>query len=101
MSATATTERPATAKLIAPRADAIKHLRAALDKGGEIKAARVRNGDDLDKARGMKLEWTQDCIDLLNKIFDNGSVADYCNDWVGKIFPEYAEFGNFVDQFYE
>ncbi|HYO10933.1 MAG TPA: hypothetical protein VER17_18355 [Tepidisphaeraceae bacterium] len=99
--AAATTEKPATAKLIVPRGDALKHLRAAHDRGGEIKAARIRNGDDLDKARGLKLEWIQGCTELLEKLFDNTSVADYCNDWVGKIFPEYAEFGNFVDQFYE
>ena len=101
MSNTATIDRPATAKLIAPRADAIRHLMAALDKGGEIKGLRIRNGDDLDCARGIKLEWVQNCTDLLNQIFDNSSVADYVNDWVGKVFPEYAEFGNFVEQFYE
>jgi len=101
MSTTATTEKPATAKMLLPRADAVRMLRAMLDRGGEIKAMRIRNGDDLDKARGAKLEWMQDVTDLLNKMFDNTSVSDYCNDWVGKIFPEYAEFGNFVEQFYE
>jgi hypothetical protein len=101
MGTPATIEKPATAKLIAAPADAIRHLRALLDRGGEIKALRVRNGEDLDKARGHKLEWTQDAADLLNSLFDNTTVADYFNDWVGKIFPEYAEFGNFVDQFYE
>jgi len=107
MSTTATaaaapaTDRPVTAKLIAPRADALKHLKTALDKGLEIKALRIRNGDELDEARAHKLEWVQDCTDLLNQLFDNNTVADYVNDWVGKVFPEYAEFGNFVDQFYE
>ena len=84
-----------------PRADSVKFLKTVLDRGGEIKALRIRNGDELDEARGRKLEWTQDVTDLLNQLFDNSSVADFCNDWVGKIFPEYAEFGNFVDQFYE
>jgi hypothetical protein len=84
-----------------PRPDAVKYLKTVLDRGGEIKALRIRNGDELDEARGHKLEWTQDVADLLNQLFDNSSVADFCNDWVGKIFPEYAEFGNFVDQFYE
>jgi hypothetical protein len=101
MSTTATSDRPASARLIVPRADSIRHLQKMLDRGGEIKAMRIRNGEDLDKGRGLKLEWTQDSIDLLNQLFDNTSVADYCNDWVGKIFPEYAEFGNFVEQFYE
>jgi hypothetical protein len=104
MSATATphqTERPATAKLVAPRGDALKHLKVAFDKGTEIKARRIRNGDDLDEGRTSKLQWVGDVTDLLNQMFDNASVADYFNDWVGKVFPEYAEFGNFVDQFYE
>jgi hypothetical protein len=96
-----TTERPASAKLIHPRPEAIKFLRTILDKGNEIKALRIRNGDELDEARAKKLEWVQDVTDLLNKLFDNPSVSDYVNDWVGKVFPEYAEFGNFVEQFYE
>ena len=103
MSATATPqpERPAAAKLVAPRADALKHLKSAFDKGTEIKARRIRNGDDLDEGRGQKLQWVADVTDLLNQLFDNVSVADYFNDFVGKVFPEYAEFGNFVDQYYE
>jgi hypothetical protein len=94
-------DRPVTAKLIAPRAEAIAHLRSAIDKGTEILNFRIRNGDDLDKARGHKLEWVGDCTVLLNNLFDNVSVSDYVNDWVGKVFPEYAEFGNFVEQFFE
>src|SRR4051812_15791266 len=94
-------DKPATAKLIAPLPQAVKFLKSALDKGAEIKAARIRNGDELDVARGNKLEWTQDSADLLVQLFDNASVSDYFNDWVGKIYLEYAEFGNFVEQFYE
>ena len=98
---TATMERPTAAKLTAPRADAIRHLNAAMNRGGEIKTLRIRSGEDLDAARASKLEWVQECTELLNGLFDNESVADYVNDWVGKVFPEYAEFGNFVEQFYE
>ena len=51
MSATATqpSDRPAAAKLILPRPDALRHLKTAFDKGTEIKARRIRNGDDLDE----------------------------------------------------
>lgn len=104
MSATAATpqtEKPVAAKLIAPRDQALKHLKNAFDKGTEIKARRIRNGDELDEARGHKLQWVADVTDLLNQQFDNISVADYFNDYIGKVFPEYAEFGNFVEQFYE
>src|SRR5688500_6636434 len=103
MSATETpqSDRPAAAKLVAPRADALNHLKSAFDKGTEIKSRRIRNGDDLDEARGQKLQWVSDVTDLLNQMFDNVSVADYFNDYIGKVFPEYAEFGNFVEQYYE
>jgi hypothetical protein len=94
-------DRPTAAKLIAPRGDALQHLKIAFDKGTEIKARRIRNGDDLDEGRAAKLQWVADVSDLLNQLFDNVSVADYFNDWVGKVFPEYAEFGNFVEQYYE
>jgi hypothetical protein len=33
-------------------------------------------------------------------LFDSSAVADESNDWVGKIYPEYAEFGNRREQFY-
>src|SRR5438876_442554 len=79
--ATAPAEKPATAKLIAPLTESIKHLKVALEKGTNIKALRIRNGDELDTARGNKLEWTQNCTDLLAQLFDNTTVADYYNDW--------------------
>ncbi len=90
-----------TARLIHPREEVAGALRVAIEKGDDIRARRIRYQEDLDEARLAKLRWTQGSIDLLGVLFDNSSVADYCNDWVGKIFPEYAEFGNFVEQFYE
>ncbi len=99
--ATVSSDKFASARLIVPRPDAARFLHTAVERGAELKAVRIRNGDDLDKARGGKLAWMQEVTDLLTRLFDNGSVADYCNDWVGKIFPEYAEFGNFVEQFYD
>src|SRR5688572_6295701 len=97
-----TTPMTATAaRLIVPRADAIALLGAHLQKGLALRNLRIKHPEDLDRARSMKLDWTAVATDLLNRLFDNPSVADFCNDWVGKIFPEYAEFGNFVEQFYE
>ena len=93
MTATAPAEKQVSATLIAPREEAIKFLNTLLERGEELKVTRIRNGDELDEARGKKLEWMQDTTDWLNNLFDNSSVADYVNDWVGKIFPEYAEFG--------
>ncbi|HEV2295028.1 MAG TPA: hypothetical protein VGR35_14330 [Tepidisphaeraceae bacterium] len=89
------------ARLIHARAEVAAALRVAIEKGADIRARRIRYQEDLDEARLVKLKWTQAITDLLTALFDGTAVADYCNDWVGKIFPEYAEFGNFVEQFYE
>jgi hypothetical protein len=89
------------ARLRHPRADVASALRVALEKGVAIKARRIRYQEDLDEARALKLKWTQALTELLHALFDHTSVADYCNDWVGRIFPEYAELGNFIEQFYE
>jgi len=97
--ATASLQAP-PAKLGRPRDEALVHLQNQLRRGTEIKALRIRSGNELDRARATKLEWTQRTLELLIELFDTRSVADECNDWVGKIYPEYAEFGNFVEQFY-
>lgn len=94
------TNPPAPARLIRPRDEAIAHLQTQIQRGTDIKDLRIRNGQELDQARAAKLEWTTQSIELLNNLFDSPSVAEQCNDWVGRIYPEYAEFGNFVEQFY-
>jgi hypothetical protein len=94
------TDNQSTAKLVRPRDTALVHLQNQLRRGTEIMALRIRSGNELDRARATKLEWTSRTIELLNELFDSPRVAEECNDWVGKIYPEYAEFGNFVEQFY-
>jgi hypothetical protein len=99
--ATAIVEKPKTAaKLLRPRDEAVSYLQQQIERGADIKAMRIRSGQELDAARAAKLEWTQRNTDLLNDLFDQPTVAEECNDWVGRIYPEYAEFGNFVEQFY-
>lgn len=98
---TAVLEAPkASAKLVKPREEAVAFILAQLERGANIKAMRIRSGQELDAARAAKLEWTTRTTDLLNELFDSPIVAEQCNDWVGRIYPEYAEFGNFVEQFY-
>lgn len=92
---------PQTARLLKPREEAVAFLQNQVKKGAELKALRIRNGQELDSARTRKLEWTNETADVLNALFDSTSVAEQCNDWVGKIYPEYAEFSNFVNQFHE
>lgn len=101
MSTAAVLEQPKfDLALLRPREEAIAYLQTQLKKGGEIKALRIRTGQELDQARAAKLEWTNTNTDLLKELFDDPRIVEECNDWVGKIYPEYAEFGNFVEQFY-
>jgi hypothetical protein len=104
MSETAVLEPPKTnsnpGKLIMPREDAARALTQQIETGLQIKAMRIRNGAELDQARATKLEWTAKTTEWLVQMFDSPAVAEECNDWVGRIYPEYAEFGNFVEQFY-
>ena len=91
---------PTPARLVRTREEAISFLQTQLDKGAEIRALRIRTGAELDQARALKLDWTNRTIEILNDLFDTPAVAEECNDWVGRIYPEYAEFGNFVEQFF-
>jgi hypothetical protein len=104
MSETAVLEPPKTnppaAKLVVSRDDATQVLTQQIEIGLQIKGLRIRNGAELDQARTAKLDWTTKTHEWLTQMFDSPAVAEECNDWVGRIYPEYAEFGNFVEQFY-
>lgn len=104
MSETAVLEPPKAptnpAKLVVSREDAAQVLTQQIEIGLQIKALRIRNGAELDQARTAKLDWTTKTNEWLTQMFDSPAVAEECNDWVGRIYPEYAEFGNFVEQFY-
>jgi hypothetical protein len=92
--------QPNPGKLIMAREDAARALTQQIEIGLQIKAMRIRNGAELDQARAAKLDWTTRTAEWLVQMFDSPAVAEECNDWVGRIYPEYAEFGNFVEQFY-
>jgi hypothetical protein len=89
------------ALLLVPPIEAMEKLHAQCERGSEIRDVRIRYVEDLEEARARKLAWTHQSTALRMSLFATSEVADFCNDWVGKIFPEYAEFGNFVEQFYE
>src|SRR5439155_5171117 len=55
--------------------------------------------EDLEEARAEKQEWVSRTTDLLKQLFTDASVAEQCNDWIGSILPEYAEWALFVEQF--
>jgi predicted nucleotide-binding protein len=38
---------------------------------------------------------------LLKGMFSTGAVADECQNWVGKVLPEYADLNLFIEHFYD
>lgn len=82
-------------------AAAAKQITPWLAKGVAIRRHRLRDLTDLDKARAEKEAWVAAYADLLMKLFDGPAVGEACNDWVGRLLPEYAPLGLVIEQFYE
>jgi hypothetical protein len=74
----------------------VRHVEAGL----ELKNLRIRSQTELDAARKQKLAWVTQANDLLLAAFGSQEIVDSCNDWVGKVYPEYVDFENFVAQFH-
>jgi len=91
----------AAAKLVIPRDRAIGQIRSQLEKGLEIKRTKIRYVNELERAREAKGEWTTTVMTLLKGMFNNGAVADECQNWVGKVLPEYADLNLFIEHFYD
>jgi hypothetical protein len=90
-----------TARLTIGRNEAIKLIKAQLERGLAIKQAKIRYVPELEKAREAKGTWTVETMDLLKRIFNNDAVADECQNWVGKVLPEYADLNLFIEHFYD
>ena len=86
-------------RLTRMRREAAQLIRNQIKIGQAIKSQRLDYLDELEQARKEKQEWVTRVMDLLNQLFNDNSVAEECNDWVGSILPEYAEFDLFVEQF--
>ena len=85
-------------RLIRPRAEARASGQPDQDRPrDQIPTDRLHRRSRSGSAE--KQEWVVRSTDLLKHLFSDGSIADQCNDWVGQILPEYAEFDMFVEQF--
>lgn len=80
---------------------AAKQIAGWLSRGLALRKHRLRDLTDLDKARLEKKTWIASYTELLMKLFDGPAVAEACNDWVGRLLPEYAPLGLVIEQFYE
>src|SRR5205809_867544 len=99
-----TTTQISTQTAVSPRLTRMRQQAAQLITnqikiGYAIKSQRLVYVEDLDQARVEKQEWVVRSTELLKQLFSDGSVAEACNDWVGPILPEYAEFEQFIEQF--
>src|SRR5688572_18832640 len=79
-----------SAKLLVAKDLAVRHLEAHITRGMHLRRQKLQNLQDLEKARAVKQAWVTGYTTLLKRLFEGNAVADACNDWVGKIFPEYA-----------
>jgi predicted nucleotide-binding protein len=89
------------ARLLVPKMTAAQHIRAHIQRGIAIRRQRIRYIEDLEDVRALKGEWVNSYTDTLKQLFSTSSIADECNDWVGKVYPEFADVTLFVEQFYE
>jgi hypothetical protein len=91
----------ANAKLVVPRNEALRVIKAQIERGLEIKRAKIRYVPELERAREAKGQWTNDVMRMLKGMYNTGAVADECQAWHGKVLPEYADLNLFIEHFYD
>jgi len=91
----------ANARLVVPRNEALRIIKAQIERGLEIKRAKIRYVPELERAREAKGQWTNDVMRMLKGIYNTGAVADECQAWHGKVLPEYADLNLFIEHFYD
>src|SRR5688572_15806957 len=89
------------ARLVISRDEARTLLQQQLDKGIALRNVKIRTVQELEKARELRMDWSQFTTAMLNQMFDSEAVAEEYNNWVGKILPEFAKLEQFIDQFYD
>jgi len=87
--------------LVIAKADAMRHLAGQLEDAMQVRNVRIRTSTALDSARELKLRWCQRTHETLAAIFGDETFAEQALAWVGKILPEYADLGLFIEQFQE
>ena len=88
-------------RLTVPKAVAAQHIRAHIQRGIAIRRQRIRYIEDLEDVRALKGEWVTSYTETLKQLFSHTDIADECNDWIGKVYPEFSDVSLFVEAFYE
>lgn len=90
-----------TTRLRAPKDEAVKAVRLTLERGLDLKAQRIRSAGDLEEARKLKTDWTQQTTKMLLAIYEDDDAANDFNNWCGKVLPEFADLAQFIEHFYD
>lgn len=91
-------------RLTVPKTTALRHLKQRIEHGVALRRQRIRYAEDLEEVRAKKADWVSAYSDLLRQLVhgDAGdALVDSCNDWMGRVYPEYAEIELFVEQFHD
>ncbi len=94
-------DRTLACNLAIARDEAMKMIKAQIQKGVALGELRIRSAAELEKARGLRADWTQFTSALLTQMFDTNEAAELFNRWTGKILPEYAGLSQFIEHFHD
>jgi predicted nucleotide-binding protein len=92
-------ERLPPPRLTEPKANAAQKIQAQIEKGQQIRNKEIRTKDELDEARAECSKWSKYNTELLQRIFDNSSMADEYNRFYGKAISMHPTLPELIDDF--
>jgi len=85
--------------LVVTREEAEQKIKAQIEKGRVISEMSINCDDDLEKAKADITKWSKYNVELLTRLFDNSSIANEYNRFVGAIVPRNATLDWLVHDF--
>ncbi len=85
--------------LVVSREIARSKIQAQIDKGQSLRNAAINSKADLEQARAEQSKWSKYNTELLNRLFDNASMADEYNRFYGAVISMRQTFAQMVDEF--
>ena len=87
-------------RLLVPKDMVAQQVKLQISRGARVRRQRIQHMAELEVVRGQMNDWVVSFVTMIGLLFDDASVAEECNDWVGVMLPEYAELGSFAEQLY-
>jgi predicted nucleotide-binding protein len=85
--------------LVVTREEAKQKIKAQIEKGRVISEMSINCDDDLEKAKADITKWSKYNVELLTRLFDNSSIPNEYNRFVGAIVPRNATLDWLVHDF--